>query len=137
MPNFTLEQQLVVSLQLLVATVLSMAIGLNREKRAKDAGMRTHMLVGIGSCLFSALSLYVFPDDPARVAANIVTGIGFLGAGVIYKGKNRVHDLTTAASVWITAAIGMAVGLGAWFLGVVTTLIVWVILDILRHVEKR
>ena len=126
-----------VSLQLLVATVLSMAIGLNREKRAKDAGMRTHMLVGIGSCLFSALSLYVFPDDPARVAANIVTGIGFLGAGVIYKGKNRVHDLTTAASVWITAAIGMAVGLGAWFLGVVTTLIVWVILDILRHVEKR
>lgn len=115
-----------------------MLVGLERERRHKNAGLRTHMLVGTGACLFTSLSMYAFPgDDSSRVASNIVTGIGFLGAGVIYRSEDRVHDLTTAASIWITAAIGMAVGTGAWFLGIVSTLTVWFILRVLYHIRSR
>jgi len=134
----SLELQLVLALQLLLAAALSMLVGLEREHRHKNAGLRTHMLVGTGACLFTVLSLYAFPgDDSARVAANIVTGIGFLCAGVIYRSRDRVHDLTTAASIWISAAIGMAVGTGAWFLAIIATLVVWVILRILYQMRPR
>lgn len=127
-----LEHQLEVALQILMAIGLSMVIGMDREKRDKDAGLRTHMLVGVGSCLFTALSLEAFPEaDTARVAANVVTGVGFLGAGVIYRSENKVHDLTTAASIWVTAAIGMAVGVGSWLLAIIVTVAVWFILRIL------
>jgi putative Mg2+ transporter-C (MgtC) family protein len=134
-----LIQQLEIAAQLLLAALLSMVVGLNREKREKDAGLRTHMLVGIGACLFTALSWAAFPPgDPSRVASNVVTGIGFLGAGVIYKGKgeNRIHDLTTAASIWTTAAIGMATGVGAWLLAICAALIVWLILDVFWQIER-
>ena len=133
-----LEDQFIISLQLLLATLLSMIVGLDRERRDKDAGLRTHMLVGMGACLFTALSSLAFPhSETARVAANVVTGVGFLGAGVIYKGENKVHDLTTAASIWITAAIGMAVGTGAWFIAIVATLLVWFILKIMFHLREQ
>ncbi|NJL95994.1 MAG: MgtC/SapB family protein, partial [Anaerolineae bacterium] len=116
------EEQLVMASHLVIASILSMVIGLDREKRDKDAGLRTHMLVGVGAALFTALSLQAFPNsETARVAANVVTGIGFLGAGVIYRAENRVHDLTTATSIWLTAAIGMAVGAGAWLLALLAT----------------
>jgi putative Mg2+ transporter-C (MgtC) family protein len=134
----SLEEQLVVAIQLLLAALLSMIVGLDRERRDKDAGLRTHMLVGTGACLFTALSMLAFPHaDTARVAANIVTGIGFLGAGVIYKSGDQVHDLTTAASIWITAAIGMAVGTGAWFLAIIATVLVWFILRVLLYLRER
>lgn len=134
----SLETQFVAALQLLLAALLSMVIGMNRERREKDAGLRTHMLVGIGACLFTLLSVLAFPEnDTARVASNIVTGIGFLGAGVIYKGANHVHDLTTAASIWATASLGMAVGLGAWFLAICATLVVWGTLDVMWHVKDK
>ena len=101
-----------------------MVIGLDREGRRQPAGMRTHMLVGLGSALYTILSIHAFnAPDPSRVAAQIVTGIGFLGAGTILQRKGGVHHLTTAASIWAVAAVGMAAGTGAWFLAIVATLI--------------
>ncbi len=134
----TLELQFGVAGELLLAALLSMVIGLDRERRHRHAGMRTHMLVGIGACLFTALSIHAFPgDDSGRVAANVVTGVGFLGAGTIMHRKGTVHDLTTAASIWSTAAVGMAVGAGLWFLSIVATLVIWTVLVILRLFEAK
>ena len=133
----TLELQLDVSLRILFAAMLSMVIGLDRERRRSAAGMRTHMLVGLGACLFTVLSIYAFPGtDSARVAANVVTGIGFLGAGTIIQRQRTAHDLTTAASIWATAAVGMAVGAGAWFLALNVTLTIWIILAVIRRFQR-
>lgn len=124
--------------EMLLAALLSMLIGLDRERRSRPAGMRTHMLVGIGACLFTILSVHGFSEaDSSRVAANIVTGIGFLGAGTIIQRKSDVHELTTAASIWTTAAVGMAAGLGLWFVAIVATLIVWTVLAILRRFGEK
>ena len=134
----TLTAQAEVALLLLLAAFLSALIGMDRERRDKDAGIRTHMLVGVGACLFTALSRLAFPyADTARVASSVVTGVGFLGAGVIWRSKNHVHDLTTAASIWVTAAIGMTVGAGAWLLGAAGTVIIWIILAVLAYLPVR
>ena len=135
----SLELQFEAALRLLLAALLSTVIGLERERRDSPAGLRTHMMVGLGACLFTLLSVYAFPgsEDRARVAAQIVTGIGCLGAGTIIQGKRNVHQLTTAASIWATAAVGMAVGTGAWFLGTAATLIIWVVLAVLRSFEPE
>jgi putative Mg2+ transporter-C (MgtC) family protein len=134
----SLNLQFEVSLELLLAAFLSMVIGMDRERRDRAAGLRTHMLVGLGACLFTALSAHAFPaGDPTRVASNIVTGIGFLGAGTIIQRKSGVQNLTTAASIWSTAAVGMAVGLGAWFLAICAVLLIWVILAVLHGLEIR
>ena len=134
----TLEEQLTVIGYIVLATILSGLIGLERERRDKDAGLRTHMLVGIGACLFTSLSYYAFPEaDTSRVASNVVTGVGFLGAGMIWKGKSGVHDLTTAAGIWVVAAIGMAVGTGAWFIAIFATVMIWIILNTLRRLSIR
>ena len=133
----SLELQFEAVLLLALAALLSMVIGLDRQSRA-PAGLRTHMLVGLGACLFTILSLHAFgAGDPGRVAAQIVTGIGFLGAGTILQHKGDVHHLTTAASIWATAAIGMAVGAGAWFLAMIGTLLIWAVLRIVRRFEKK
>lgn len=133
----SLELQLEIGGMLLLAAVLSMAIGLDRESHS-PAGLRTHMLVGVGACLFTQLSIHGFEEgDQSRVAAQIVTGIGFLGAGTILQRKQSVHHLTSAASIWATAAVGMAVGVGAWFLGILATLIIWFILAIVRHMRHK
>jgi putative Mg2+ transporter-C (MgtC) family protein len=132
----SLETQFVAVMQILLAAVLSMLIGLERERRRHAAGLRTHMLVGLGACLFTTLSISAFPGDtPARVAANVITGVGFLGAGTIIQRKNAAHDLTTAASIWATSAVGMAAGAGAWFLAISVTLIIWTVLAVLRRFE--
>ncbi len=117
----SLQLQLTTSLYLLLAAFLSMVVGLERDRRRQPAGLRTHMLVGVGSCLFTLVSFYGFPgSDTGRVAAQVVTGIGFLGGGVILHmrtdGSPDIKHLTTAASIWATAAIGMTVGVGAWLL---------------------
>jgi putative Mg2+ transporter-C (MgtC) family protein len=115
---------------LALAFVLSSIIGLERELRRKPAGLRTHALVGVGAALFVLVSKYGFSDvvkpglvviDPARVAAQIVSGIGFIGAGVIFVRGDLVRGLTTAAIVWMTAAVGMACGSGLVLLAVVVT----------------
>ena len=116
--------------RLALAVVLCGAIGLERESRGQAAGLRTHILVGLGSALFTLVSAYAFVDaprtniDPTRIAAQIVTGIGFLGAGTIIRQGFTVRGLTTAAALWIVAAIGMAAGAGYYFGAVVSTVII-------------
>jgi putative Mg2+ transporter-C (MgtC) family protein len=133
-----IETQLIIVLQLLLAGILSGLIGMDRERRHHDAGLRTHMLVGIGSCLFTSLSIYAFPgSDPGRVASQILPGIGFLGAGTILKRGSMVQGLTTATSVWLTAALGMAVGTGTWFAAICATLIVWFTLAIMQRFKPE
>lgn len=133
-----LEEQLRLSGLLLVTLVLSGLIGSERERRDKSAGLRTHILVGVAACLLTIISKGAFlGGDPSRVASNIITGVGFLGAGIIIERQNRVRDLTTAASVWITSAIGMAVGAGAWLLAIIATLLTWFTLFILHNWKKR
>ena len=109
------------------------AIGLEREYHAKEAGLRTHLLVALGSCLFMILSVYGFDFmlgrehvsfDPSRIAAQVVTGIGFIGAGTIIFQKQVVRGLTTAAGLWVTAAIGLACGNGMYWVALITTTIV-------------
>ena len=137
----SLEFQLLASLQLLLATLLSMVVGLERDRRHQPAGLRTHMLVGTGACMFTLLSYHAFPgSDSSRVAAQVVTGVGFLGAGTILQsrktnGESDIKHLTTAASIWATASIGMSVGTGSWLLAINGTLIIWGILALVRHFE--
>jgi putative Mg2+ transporter-C (MgtC) family protein len=121
--------------RLLAAALLGAALGLEREIHGHPAGMRTHMLVAIGSAVFTVLSIYGFPKtadtaatDPSRISAQIVTGIGFLGAGAIIKYGTNIRGLTTAASLWVVASIGLAAGVGAYFLAVAGTLIALVAL---------
>lgn len=115
-------------LRLVLAVVLGGVVGLERELTDKPAGLRTHMLVSLGSCLFTLVSVYDFSVDPARVAAGIVAGLGFIGAGTILAERDRVIGITTAASLWVTGAIGLATGVGNYLLAVVTTVLVFVIL---------
>jgi len=131
------EQQLLGFLRLLLAALLSALIGLNRERLHKSAGLRTHMLAGVGACLFTILSIQAFPAaDHSRIAAGVVQGIGFLGAGVIVQRKGTTHDLTTAASIWTVAAVGMTVAVGSWLLAICTTLLVWITLEVVRRFSK-
>ena len=130
-------------LRILLSAVLGGLVGFEREKNKKPAGLRTNMLVCIGSCLFTIISVQTFSMDPARVAAGIVTGIGFLGAGSILGGKDgrkHVEGLTTAATLWVMAAIGMAVGVGEYMLAVVASFVVFAILvskGLVKHYYNR
>jgi putative Mg2+ transporter-C (MgtC) family protein len=121
---------------LMLALVLSSAIGLEREQRQKSAGLRTYALVGLGSALFMMISKYGFFDvlrpgsvilDPSRVAAQIVSGIGFIGAGIIFVRRDAVRGLTTAAAIWVTAAVGAAAGADLPLLAAASTLAYFVI----------
>src|SRR5580693_730775 len=119
-----------------LALVLSAAIGLEREIRQKNAGLRTHTLVGVGAALFMLISKYGFTDvleprlivlDPSRMAAQIVTGVGFLGAGLIFVRRDSVRGLTTAAAIWVTAGVGSAAAAGLPLLAVLTTAIYFLV----------
>lgn len=131
-------------IRLLAAFFLGGLIGFEREKKGARAGLRTHILVCMGSCLIMLTSIYIFElyhtkgmVDPARIAAGVVTGIGFLGAGTIIRSPERVKGLTTAASVWISAAIGLAVGCGYMSAAITTTIIVYFSLSFLKKIEKE
>ena len=135
-----LSVDLAYAIRLIIAAALGALIGLEREIHDHPAGMRTHLLVSVGSAGFTVLSIAAFPApgaDPARIAAQIVTGIGFLGAGAILKEGATIRGLTTAASLWATAAVGMAAGAGAWITAVAITIIVIVSLWPLRLVADR
>lgn len=138
-----------VEAQLLLASfVLCALLGLERQLRQKAAGFRTHVLVGLGSCAFTLVSVYGFSAvigddvtlDPSRIAAQIVSGIGFLGAGVIFKGRDVVRGLTTAATIWVAAAVGMACGAGMLSLAVLLTalhlLTLFVVAPLLRRLPS-
>lgn len=128
--------------RLLLTLTLSGLIGLERQVHRRDAGLRTHILVALGSCLIMLTSLYVFDIykdkaslDPARIAAGVITGIGFLGAGAIIREPERIRGLTTAASLWVVAGIGLAVGIGFNKIAIYTTILVLIVLHFLRYVE--
>ena len=112
---------------LLLAVALGAVVGFERERAHRPAGLRTHMLVSLGSCLFTIMSTS-FSAQPAQVAAGIVAGIGFIGAGTIWAEKDKVKGVTTAASLWSTAAIGLTTGVGDYPLAITVTLIVFAIL---------
>ena len=139
-PSLSWEEAL---LRIVIAAALGGAVGMERELRDHDAGFRTHMVVAIGSALFTIVSAYAFRDflvgggnivraDPTRIAAQIVTGIGFLGAGAIIRQGLSVRGLTTAATLWVVAAIGMAAGAGYYGGAVITTAVVLISLWPLR-----
>lgn len=121
-----------------LAGVLSGVIGFERETRHKAAGLRTHMLVAMGAALFTILSASAFDEgDPTRIAAQIVSGVGFLGAGAIFRSGANVHGLTTAAGLWAVAALGMAAGAGLEEGAVLATALGVLVLTVLRVVERR
>ena len=116
-------------LRLLLATALGAIVGYQRERANKPAGLRTHTLICVGAALFTLASIYGFGEaDPARIAAGIVAGIGFLGAGAIIRTREHLVGLTTAATIWSVAAIGLAAGAGLYILSAITTAVVLIIL---------
>ncbi len=131
-------------LRILLAALLGFIVGVERTRRQKEAGYRTHVIVAIGSALVMVVSKYGFVDmiaqgvevDPTRIASNIVTGIGFLGAGVIFVKDVSIRGLTTAAGLWATAAVGMAVGAGMYAVGVFVTLLIILVQFILHHINR-
>lgn len=129
--------------RLILAVVLSGLIGLERQLHKRTAGLRTHILVSLGSCLIMLTSLYVFDIykeaanlDPSRIAAGVITGIGFLGAGTIIRDREGVRGLTTAASLWVVAGIGLASGCGFKRAAVYATFLTLIVLFFLRYVEN-
>src|SRR2546425_8176694 len=125
-------------LRLVIALVLGAVVGLERERQERAAGLRTVTMVSLGSCLFTIVGAYGFSQtDPSRVAAQIVTGIGFLGAGTIFLRKDLVRGLTTAATIWAVAAIGMAAGTAEYVIAFFTTLLILSGLIVLKAIERR
>ncbi|CNE93005.1 MgtC/SapB family protein [Yersinia nurmii] len=133
-------------LRIALAGALGGLIGIERQLRSKEAGLRTHILVGIGSAMFMIVSKYGFDDllalghvsfDPSRVAAQVVSGMGFLGAGTIMIQKQMVKGLTTAAGMWVTAAIGLVIGSGLYEIGIYGTLMTLVVLEVFRQLSNR
>jgi len=131
-------------IRLVIAFFLGGIIGLEREKKGRSAGLRTHILVCVGSTLIMLVSIYIYYQyknqaslDPARIAAGVVTGVGFLGAGAIIRSPEGSHGLTTAASVWVSAAIGMAVGCGYFSAAIAATLIVFLTLYFLKKADSK
>jgi putative Mg2+ transporter-C (MgtC) family protein len=132
-----------VMIRLVLSVILGGLIGLERQLHRRTAGLRTHILVSLGSCLIMLTSLYIFaiyknevPLDPARIAAGVITGIGFLGAGAIIRDRAGIKGLTTAASLWVVAAIGLAAGCGFYSASIFGTLLVLIVLFFLRYIEE-
>ena len=149
--SLPIGQQIAFIIRILVATFCGALVGIERSKRLKEAGVRTHCLVACASAAFMIISKYAFTDlegdtgtfldgtrgaDPSRIAAQIVSGVSFLGAGIIFKNRrSTVTGLTTAAGIWATAAIGMAIGSGLYLIGTATTVVI-IVLQIVMHKYK-
>lgn len=130
--------------KMLISMLLGCCVGYERKRRGQMAGIRTFALISMGATLAMLLSIYVPQEylglkngDPGRIAAQVVTGIGFLGAGAIIQMKGSVRGLTTAAGIWVTAAIGMAVGVGLYWLSIASTVLILVVLVTIERIEKR
>ncbi len=130
------QTEVVFLLDLVLCSIAGFLIGLERESRGKDAGISTHTLVILGSMLFTFLSMQVDPESTSRIAAQVVTGIGFLGAGLIIKEGHTVRNLTTAASLWFAAAIGMSFGFGFYLVGMVGALM-GVLIPRIPHLNEK
>ena len=141
------------TIRLFTAIILGFALGLERELTNKYAGLRTHILVTLGACVFTLISIYGFPTfaqgdnvvveqatgvrDTARIAAQIVTGIGFIGAGTVLRNGPMVFGLTTAATLWIAASIGMACGAGMYYVAIISTILSVAVLTLIRIFERQ
>ena len=140
-PDFGVLDTLIAIGKLLIALACGAVIGLEREVHEKAAGLRTHMLVSAGSCLFVIVALEVhsmFPSsDVLRVVQGLIMGMGFLAGGVIFREGASIKGLTTAAGLWVLAAIGLSVGLGNFLLAFVATLLSFITISVLAKVEKR
>jgi putative Mg2+ transporter-C (MgtC) family protein len=126
--------------RLFLAAGLGGAIGVERELRQKAAGLRTNMLIALGSAVFTIVSLEIAAaagGTPDRIAAGIVTGIGFLGAGSILRSGRSVHGMTTAATIWVNASVGMAAGAGLYTVAIIGTIITLIVLALLPYLEQR
>lgn len=126
--------------RLLLAAALGALLGFEREWRLKTAGLRTNILIAIGSALFTLMSIEMAEatgTDPARIAAQIVTGIGFLGAGAIMRTDSGIHGLTTAATVWVNAAVGVAAGGGEYHLALIAAAVTFLVLLVLVPIERK
>lgn len=135
--NFVTGHEMEFVLRLVFCLIGGLVIGIEREARGKNAGISTHSLVIGGAMLFTFISLYMDPNSPARIAAQVVTGVGFLGAGIILKSDDgKVINLTTAASIWFSAAIGMAIGFG-WDLIAGVAIIYAAVVPRIPHFGKK
>lgn len=126
-----------VTFRLLLAYFLGGIIGWDREREGQSAGLRTHMLVAAGSAAFTMVFIFGFiglgtSSDPGRAASQIITGIGFLGAGVIWQNQSRIRGITTAADIWVVAAIGMLSGVGMWYLAILLAVLVFLTLRFIK-----
>jgi len=122
-------------LLVLTSVLVGLVIGAEREYRNKYAGLRTFILVSFGSCLFTILSIKIGVENPDRLAANIITGIGFLGAGVIFKDDNKIGGITTATTIWATASLGMCIGSGHIYLAFLGMFLILIILSLLTYLQ--
>jgi putative Mg2+ transporter-C (MgtC) family protein len=138
-PELAFDTQVNLGLRLTLGLVLGAIVGFEREFHRQPAGFRTHSLVALGSALFTIVSGFAFDGpgaDPTRIAAQIVSGIGFIGAGTILQYRGNIRGLTTAASLWSVAAVGMAAGAGMWILAIMATVLMLIVLSILDRVER-
>lgn len=138
-PDLALDTQVNLGLRLTLGLVLGAIVGFERELHRQPAGFRTHSLVALGSAMFTIVSGFGFDGpgaDPTRIAAQIVSGIGFIGAGTILQHRGNIRGLTTAASLWSVAALGMAAGAGMPILAIMGTVLMLVVLSILDRVER-
>jgi putative Mg2+ transporter-C (MgtC) family protein len=137
-PELTFADQLDLALRLTVGLVLGAIIGFERELHSQPAGFRTHSVVALGAAIFTVVSAYAFTGpgaDPTRIAAQIVSGIGFIGAGTILHSRGQIRGLTTAASLWSVAGIGMAAGAGLYWVAIIGTVLMLVILSLFDWAE--
>ena len=139
MEDLTLGTQIELTLRLVVALLLGAVIGWERELQRMPAGFRTHALVSLGSAIFTIVSAHAFTgplSDPTRIAAQVVSGVGFLGGGAILHYGGTVRGLTTAASLWAVAAVGMAAGAGLFVVATVSAVLVIVALEVFQRIER-
>lgn len=126
--------------KIIVATICGLIIGLEREMKHKVAGVRTHILICVGACLYTAIGIVLadtYNTDPMRVVAQIITGVGFLGAGVIFKSDDKIVGVTSAAFIWFISSIGVLVGIGYLFSSVLFTIGLLVVLVVIQEIENK
>lgn len=124
-----------IAFRLLLSFLIGTALGLEREYRSKAAGLRTMIVICLGSTIFTEISLSIGGASPDRIASNIITGIGFLGAGVIFKDGLTISGITTATTIWISAALGMAVGAGEYMIAIISSVVVLIVLTLLEKLK--
>lgn len=128
MMTLDLHMDIEMILRVIIALLLGCILGYERERHGISAGIRTYGAISMGSCVFGILSIAIINADPSRIAAQVATGIGFLCGGVIFRDGNKVNGLTTAATIWATAAVGLAISFGMYAVGIVTTFLIFLLL---------